>query len=181
MAKKHRAEAFVSHARLSRQRYFKAIKKAKHSHWADFLAKTIPHNIWTAKKFVPPQRTPRFPELPRANSPAEINEALLRHFFPPKPELLARGRRHRHPSAIPLTKEGIASTLAKSSPSSAKGPDGVPYSVWKKINTVNPDLFLELLAPLAAFGYHPATLKHANGVVLNKLGKPSYDTQPPSR
>ena len=52
----------------------------------------------------------------------------------------------------------------------------MPYSVWKKINTVNPSLLLDLLAPLVAFGYHPTALKYANGVVLDKPGKPSYDT-----
>ena len=101
---------------------------------------------------------------------------LLEHFFPPKPELPTRGRLHRHPSAVPLTKEEIAAALAKSTPSSAPGPDGVPYSVWKKVNTTNPSLLLDFLAPLVALGYHPTTLKHANGVVLDKPGKPSYDT-----
>ena len=105
-----------------------------------------------------------------------INEALLNHFFPPKPELPPRGHLYRHPSAVPLTKNGIAGVLAKFSPSSAPGPDGVPYSVWKKVNTVNPSLLLDHLAPLVAFGFHPTTLKHPNGVVLDKPGKPSYDT-----
>ena len=142
----------------------------------DFLARTTPQNIWTAKKFVTPRKTPRFPDLPGANSQVEINEALLNHFFPPKPELPTRGRLHRHPSGVPLTKEEIAAALAKSSPSSAPGPDGVPYSVWKRVNSTNPSLLLDLLAPLVAFGYHPTTLKHANGVVLDKPGKPSCDT-----
>ena len=176
LAKKHRTETLVSLARLSRQGYFKAIKKAKNSHWTYFLARTTPHNIWTAKKFVAPRKTPRFPDLPGANSPVEINEALLDHFFPPKPELPTLGRLHRHHSAIPLTKEEIAAALAKSSPFSAPGPDGVPYSVWKRVNTTNPNLLLDLLLPLVAFGHHSATLKHANGVVLDKPGKPSYDT-----
>ena len=176
MAKKHGTETLVSLARLSRQGYFKAITKAKNSHWTDFLARTTPHNIWTAKKFVTPCKTPRFPDLPGANSPVEINEALLDHFFPAKPELPTRGRLHRHPSAVPLTKEEIAAALAKSSPSSAPGPDGVPYSVWKRVNTTNPSLLLDLLAPLVAFGHHPTTLKHANEIVLDKPGKPSYDT-----
>ena len=94
----------MSLARLSRQGYFKGIKRANNSHWVDFLAKTTPHNIWTAKKFVAPRKTPRFPELPGANSQVEINEALLSHFFPPQRELRARGRLRRHPSASPLTK-----------------------------------------------------------------------------
>ena len=106
----------------------------------------------------------------------EINEALLNHLFPPKPELPSRGRLQRNPSAVPLTKEEIAAALAKSSPSSAPGPDGVPYSVSKKVNTTNPSHLLDRLDPLVAFGHHPTTLKHANRVVLDKPGKPSYDT-----
>ena len=176
LAKKHRTAAYISLARLSRQGYFKVIKQAKNSHWADFLAKTTRHNIWTAKQFVAPRKTPRFPDLPGADSPVEINEALLHHFFPPKPELPPRGRLHRNPSAPPLTKEKIAAALAKSSPSSALGPDGVPYSVWKKVNNINPNLLLDLLAPLVSFGDHPTSLKHANGVVLDQPGKPSYNT-----
>ena len=88
------------------------------------MAKTKPHNIWTAKKFVAPRKIRRFPQLPGADSPVEINKALLTHFFPPKPEHPARGRLHRNPSAVPLTKEEIADALAKSSRSSAPGPDG---------------------------------------------------------
>ena len=176
LAKKHRTETFVSLARLSGQGYFKAIKKAKNSHWTDFLAKTTPHNIGTAKNCVTHRKVPRFPDLPGADAPVEINKALLDHFFPPKPELPARSRLHPHASAIPLTKEEVAATLAKSAPSSAPGPDGVPYSVWKKVNTVNPSLLLDLLAPLVTPGYHPNSLKHANGVVLNKPEQPSYDT-----
>lgn len=37
-------------------------------------------------------------------------------------------------------------------------------------------ILLELLSPLMTFGYHPPCPKHANGVVLDKPGKPSYDT-----
>jgi len=35
---------------------------------------------------------------------------------------------------------------------------------------------MDLLNPALRFGYHPASLKTANGVVLNKSGKPSYDS-----
>ena len=59
LVKKYRTESYASLVRLSRQGYFVAIKEAKNSHWADFLAKTTPHNIWTAKKFVAPRKTPR--------------------------------------------------------------------------------------------------------------------------
>ena len=44
------------------------------------------------------------------------------------------------------------------------------------MNAIKPDILLDLLSPLVTFGYHPPCLKHANGVVLDKPGKPSYDT-----
>jgi len=163
-------------ARQSKLGYFKSIKRAKASYWADFLAKTSPNNIRTAKQLVAPRKTPRFPSLPDASGLVAINKALLDHFFPPKDPLPSRGRLKRNPSADPLTSEEIKLALSKSSPSSAPGPDGVPYSVWKKVNLVNPTIILELLSPLVAFVYHPPSLKAANGVVLDKPGKASYDS-----
>jgi len=41
---------------------------------------------------------------------------------------------------------------------------------------VAPHIILELLAPLVAYGSHPLTLKRADGIVLDKPGKPSYDS-----
>jgi len=103
-----------------------------------------------------------------------INKALLDHFFPPKDPLPGWGRLRKSPSASPLTKKEIKLALSKSSRSSAPGPDGIPYSVWKKVNLVNPTILLHLLSPLVDFGYHPPSLKTANGVVLDQPGKASY-------
>jgi len=163
-------------ARQSKLGYFKSLKKAKAAYGADFLAKASRNNIWTVKHLVPPRKTPRFPSLPDASSPVWINKALLDHFFLPKDPLPTRGRLNKNPSATPLTSEEIKLAVSKSSPSSAPGPDGVPYSVWKKLNLVNPAIILELLSPLVAFGYHPPSLKTANGVVLHKPGKASYNS-----
>ena len=41
---------------------------------------------------------------------------------------------------------------------------------------INPAILLDLISPLVTLGYHPPCLKHANGVILDKPGKPSYDT-----
>ena len=163
-------------ARHSRNGYFKAIKRAKATYWSSFLARTTPQNIWTAKKFVSPRKTPWFPFLPEADSPATINQALLDHFFPSRPAPRKRGRLAPHPSHEPLTKEEIAQALSKSSPFSAPGPDEIPYLVWKKVNHYNPEILFALLAPLVEVEYHPPSLKHPNGVVLDEPGKPSYDS-----
>jgi len=66
--------------------------------------------------------------------------------------------------------------LACSSPLSAPSPDMTPNSVWKCINTVSPNIILNLLSPLPAHGFDPPSLKRAKGIVLDKSGKPSYDT-----
>jgi len=163
-------------ARQSKLGYFKAIKRAKASYWADFLAKTSPHHIWTAKQLVAPRKTPRFPSLPDASNPVAINSALLDHFFPPKEPLPNRGHLKRNPAATPLTEEEIKLALSKSSPSTAPGPDGIPYPVWKKVNLIHPTILLDLLSPLVDFGYHPPSVKTANGVVLDNPGKASYDS-----
>jgi len=175
-AKKLRTPYSYATARPARLGYFKAIKRAKATYLADFLAKASPNNIWTAKQLVAPRKTPRFPSLPDATDPVAINNALLNHFFPPKDPLPGRRRLRKNPSAPPLTMEEVKLALSKSSPSSAPGPDGIPYSVWKKVNLINPSIILELLSPLIDFGYHPPSLKSANGLVLDKPGKASYDS-----
>ena len=98
IAKESRATSALQVARLSRNGYFKAIRRAKASYLSSFLAKTTPQNIWTAKKFVSPRKTYRFPSLPEADSPVTINQALLDHFFPPRPAPPGRGRLALYPS-----------------------------------------------------------------------------------
>ena len=174
--KKHPSDNNLNLTKLSRLGYVKAIKQAKGSFWSSFLARTTPQNIWTAKQYVAPWKTPSFPSLPGADSQTAINEALLEHFFPPKHTPPTRGRLSPHVDTTPLTWEEIKLALSRCSSSSAPGPDGIPYRVWKRVNAVNSAILLYLLSPLVALGYHPPCLKYANGVVLDKPGKPSYDT-----
>jgi len=70
----------------------------------------------------------------------------------------------------------VGRALAHSSPSSAPGPDMTPNSVWKRLHRVAPHLIQDLLAPLVTYGSHPLTLKRADGSVLDKPGKPAYDS-----
>ena len=162
--------------RLSKQGYFKSSKAAKAQHWKSFLAEATPRTIWTAKKFAIGRVTPRFPNLPDATSPEEINNALLAHLFPPKPLPLVPSILRPHKGCDPLLPSEIAAALRKCSSPSAPGPDTIPYSVWKRVHLVAPRVLTELLSPLLKFGYHPASLKKANGIVLDQPGKPSYDS-----
>ena len=149
---------------------------AKNKHWSSFLLSATHQNLWTAKRFASGRAPPRFPSLPGAETPQQMNEALLGHFFPPKAAFFPPHRLRPQCSALPLTKEEIAHALSKSSSSSAPGPDGIPYLMWKRVNGINPSILLEILSPLVSLGYHPTSLKGANGVVLNKPSKPSYES-----
>ena len=154
--------------------YFKAIKKAKKEHWKNFLVKVGIQDVWTARWLTAGRQPDRFPLFPDASSPMEINTALLSHFFSdkdptPTPSIL---RPFRDVPALGL--EEIALALRKSSNTSAPGPDQIPYGIWKEINRANPSLLLALLGPLLSYGFHPASLKEANEIVLSKPGKSDY-------
>src|SRR5437899_3231708 len=72
--------------------------------------------------------------------------------------------------------EEIQRALSKSSNSVAPGPDQIPYGVWKRVYSINLDILISLLNPLILYGFHPLSLKKANGVVLLKLGQPDYSS-----
>ena len=119
---------------------------------------------------------PRFPELPRVSAPLELNTALLEHFFPCSPVEVPHTILLPFKDHLELEAAEISRALAHSSPSLAPGPDKTPNSVWKRIKKVAADLILNLLAPLLHYGYHHPSLKKAYGIVLDKPGKPSYDS-----
>jgi len=157
----------------SRRAHFKAIASAKKKHRSDFLSSATPNSLWTAKRCAfgrPPQR---FPDLPGATDPAEVAETLLHHFFrpkPPPPSLLCLIRPKDY---APLTSEEVSRALAKSSNTSAPGPNHIPYSVWRSVHRLNPSLLPSLLDPLLTHGFHTPSFKKTLGIVLDKPGKPS--------
>ena len=101
---------------------------------------------------------PRFPELPGASTPPELNRALLDHCFPSEPVRFLHNVLLPFRECLPLSPDEVGKALGRSSPTSA------------------PHLIHDLLAPLVAYGSHPLTLKRADGIVLDKPGKPSYDS-----
>jgi len=130
-----------------------------------------------AKRFAYGHAQPRFPSPSGAETPQQMNNVLLDHFFPPKKPFSPPPRLRPHKSVPPLTTDKIAAALSKCSPTSAPGPDWIPYSTWKQVNKINPLILLQILAPLVLLGYHPASLKGSNGVVLDKPGKPSSESR----
>jgi len=105
-----------------------------------------------------------------------MHNVLLNHFFPPKEPFSPPFRLRVHNLVPPLMTDEIAAALSKCSPTSALGPDGIPYSTWKQVNKINPSILLLILAPLVLLGYHPTSLKGSNSVLLDKPGKPSYES-----
>jgi len=168
--------ALLASARAARSAYFKAIKKAKRDHWSSFLASATPQTVWTAKKLAIGRPPPRFPELPGASTPPELNQALLGHFFPGAPVRVPNTVLPPFKDCPPLSQDEVGRALARSSPKSAPGPDKTPNSLWKRVHRVAPHLIQDLLAPLVTYGSHPLSLKRADGIVLDKPGKPSYDS-----
>jgi len=176
MARKHGTSALRDVANTSKAGYFKAIKAAKNKRWSSFLLGPTPQSLWTAKRFAYGCTPPRFPSLPGAETPQQMNKVLLDHFFPPKTPFSPPPRLRPYRKAPPLSKEEIMIALSRWSPTSAPGPDGIPYSTWKQVNITNPSILLQLLSLLVSLGYHSASLKGSNGIVLDKPGKPSYQS-----
>ena len=168
--------ALLASARAARSAYFKAIKKAKGDHWSSFLASATPQTVWMGKRFAVGRPPPRFPELPGASTPPELNKGLLDHFFPGAPAEFTDTMLLPFTECLPLAADEVSRALASSAPSSAPGPDAIPNSVSKRVHRVAPQLIHDLLAPLVVYGSHPLTLKRADGIVLDKPGKPSYDS-----
>jgi len=130
----------------------------------------------TAKRFAVRHLPLRFPELPGASAPPELNKALLDYFFPRAPTEFTDTILLQLRECLPLAADEVSWALARSSPSSAPGPDAITNWVWKRVHRVAPHLIYDLLAPFVLYGSHPLTLKSADGIVLDKPGKPSYDS-----
>jgi len=125
-------------AGTSKAAYFKPIKAAKNEHWPSFLLTTTPQSLWMAKRFAYGPAQPRFPFLPGPETPQQMKNVLLDHFFPPKEPFSPPPRLRPHRSVPPLMTGEIAAALSKCSLTSAPGPDGIPYSTWKQVNKLNP-------------------------------------------
>ena len=147
------------------------------AHWAEYLSSLSPSSVWETKKLACGRQPSRFPSFHGKDTPDGINLALLDHFFvAPPPPTLADVNLSPYSDYFPISQEEIASALAKSSSSASPGPDAISYDVWKKVHKSCPALLTNLIGPLLQYGHHPSSLKKANGIVLDKPGKASYDS-----
>ncbi|KAH0611643.1 uncharacterized protein H6S33_010908 [Morchella sextelata] len=163
-----------SEMKAARNAYFNAIKKAKQDHWNAFIANADTKDVWRLKKMA--NRTEdKIPTLPNSPTPTLLNNNLINAFFPPRPEGPSPSPIH-FPNTPLITPNEVQTALGPTSNLSAPGPDTIPYSVWKGIHRANPRIIPALLNPLIQHGYHPLSLKTANGVILAKPNKPDYSS-----
>ena len=113
-------------ARLSKRVYFKDTKAAKSSPWKSLLASATPRSIWAVKKITVGRSPPRFPTLPNASTPTQMNDDLLGHFFPPRPSRPLPSNLRPYEDYMGLSPEEISTALASCSHSSAPDPDTIP-------------------------------------------------------
>ena len=166
----------ASEARSAKSTYFSAVNRAKHSHWRGFLAGADHQTVWKAKRLAGNRTPTRFPSLPGAATPEDTRDRLVEHFFQAQTHLTQNAVCPTFGHCPPVSREEVSRVLARSSPSSAPGPDTIPYGVWKKLHSLHPDILPSLTGPLVCSGYHPRALKRAEGIVLDKPGKTDYDT-----
>jgi len=107
MARKHGTPILRDVANVSKAGYFKAIKTAKNKHWSSFLLGATPQSLWTAKRFAYGRTPPRFPSLPGAETPQQMNKVLLDHFISPKEVFSPPPRLRTYKQAPQLAKEDI--------------------------------------------------------------------------
>ena len=148
-------QALPTMARAARNRYFKAIQSAKRVDWSQFLANVESRSVWDAKKIAAGRAPDRFPTLENASSPTEINNTLQQHFFPPRPSPPPPLILPAFKDVPPVLPAEVSSALRKSSNTSAPGPSGIPYSIWKQVHKANERLLPSLFTPLLTHGYHP--------------------------
>jgi len=167
-------QALPALAQVARNTYFKAIQSPKRVHWSWFLPDVDLRSVWDTRKIAAGRALDGFPTLENPSSPTKINNTLLQHFFPARPSPPS-------PLILPAFKDvhlvlpsEVSSALPKSSNTSAPGTSGIPYSIWKWVHKANERLLLSLFTPLLTHGYHPQAIKTANGIVLDKPGKPDY-------
>ena len=166
----------ASEMRAAKAAYVKEVRSAKNKHWEDFLRSTNHQTVWKARRMATGKQATRFLSLPGTDSPEKVRDALIHHFFPAQAPPPCNALCPVFRDVPSVTSEEVTRVLCRSSPSSAPGPNTIPYTVWKNIHHEIPSLLPALHSPLVERGYHPSSLRAAEGVVLNKPGKASYDT-----
>jgi hypothetical protein len=165
--------------RAAKNRYHSSIRRAKRSHWREYINELPRASIWQAAKYPldpkslsTPSRIPDLiaPDGSVATTPAEKTKVLREKFFPqtrPDPD---------EPLLEPLpgpsfTIEDIYRAIAKLAPWKAPDPSGIPNIAIKSANVVLAPILLNVLGAGLRIGHFPSLLWIFLTITLRKPGK----------
>ena len=177
--------------RTARNNFSESIKKAKKTHWDEWLDQLTPSNIWDLHRYAASNPTDQIhtriktlkdPQIPGTDNATQDNvrksELLYDVFFRPSPN-----NEHVEPNFTyeppicdfaPITDKQIHRAIDKLSPYKAPGPNGICNCVYKQCA----DLLVPYMGPLfrATFtlNHYPDEWKLSSTVVLRKPGRPDY-------
>ena len=161
----------------TKNRYLKAIRRAKQSHWEAFLQKDSPKEIFKALAYTKDNLSTRIPAIKGKESFTKKCKAFREDLFPPPPTTATpsfhtyRGdSRWTWPA---LTEDELSFACCKVKATSP-GPDLISQEVIQKVYLAQPEALFEIYATFFNLGYHPRCWRKAKGVILKKASKPDY-------
>ena len=173
-------------------KYSEAIKRAKSTHWQEFLDSAQGADIWTANHYISNptndggrQRILTLKVTQPDDSPAEVStneeKALVFHrcFFPPKPPTTSVPDSPDYPPRVRykfrLTKSRLHRQISKLRPFKAPGEDGIPNVVLKESADLLVPYLLQIFRAVFKLDVYSNSWCTWNTIVLRKLGKARYD------
>ncbi|KAH7552688.1 hypothetical protein BM1_08639 [Bipolaris maydis] len=161
----------------TKNRYLKAIRQAKQSHWEAFLQKDSPKEIFKALAYTKDNLSSRIPMIKGKESFTEKSKAFRENLFPPPPTTANpsfytyRGdSRWTWPA---LTEDELSFACCKVK-ATAPGPDLISQEVIQKAYLAQSEALFRIYSTLFNLGYHPRCWRKAKGVILRKPNKPDY-------
>jgi hypothetical protein len=169
-----------------KNRYHSTIRRAKRSHWREYISELLRANIWQAAKYTlnpksssTPSRIPDLiaPNGSVATTPAEKTKVLHEKCFPPKPDLPPPDPNKPLPEPLPgpsFTIDDIHRAIAKLTSWKAPGPSGIPNITIKSANIVLAPILLNVLEAGLRIGHFPSSWQIFLTIALRKLGRSDY-------
>ena len=168
--------------RSNRSNYFQSIRRAKETHWNNFLENSQGKDIFTAFRFTKPRKIEHTPPLNNVTTGEttttfEEKANLYRTaLFPPL--LISPPRNIRmQGDRIPwkdLTDDEIKRAIMTSSANKAPGPDGINFKCIQQAYLAIPHHFTQFYKATMSAGYHPHIWREATIVIIKKPNKPDY-------
>ena len=162
-------------------RYIKAVKKAKRTHWRKYVNDADGKSIFKIKNYITNVSAPAFiPTLEDNAITHEQKVAVLKNaFFPPSPQADLRDiAQTEYPNEIlfesQVTVRQIREAVNKLAPNKAPGPDEITNRVLKHALPIIENHLQALMQASIDLGYFPKAFKETTTVVLRKPGKPDY-------